>query len=317
MARYRRAGADLPFGDPARDHGAPFEGHYWRFTDADRGRVVIALCGVCVLGRRRWAVIALASHPGGPVHTAIAERAGGDPEGFGFWAEGAGDGSERALRLELGPDAALDAELHGIFRWPRRALGGSGLAQIVPGLAQYWHPWAMGGLAAGEATLGGVRVPLDGASVYVEKNWGRAFPERWWWGQADAFDSGDVCVAFAGGPTRIAGVPSTPTLVAVRVGERLIALAPPLARTVHEVGGGAWALRAHSARYAIELEGDDAGSAVALPVPAPDRVAVELRSRQALAGRLAVVVRRRRRTLLRAESRLAGLEREREGAECG
>ena len=33
------AGADteyelLPFGDPRRAHGTPFEGYYWRLTDA-------------------------------------------------------------------------------------------------------------------------------------------------------------------------------------------------------------------------------------------------------------------------------------------
>jgi tocopherol cyclase len=159
-------------------------------------------------------------------------------------------------------------------------------------------------------------VPLDGAHVYVEKNWGRAFPARWWWGQADAFDDGDVCVAFAGGPMRIAGVSATPTLIAVRAGDRLITLAPPLARTVARVRGRSWAVRGRSASYAVELEGDEVGSAVALPVPLVDRVGAESRSRQALAGRLAIVVRRRGRTLLRGESPLAGLERERQEDDC-
>jgi tocopherol cyclase len=202
-----------------------------------------------VLPRRRWAVIALASHPSGRVHAAIADRAGGGLHGVGAWAEGAVAASDRALRFQVGPDAGLHAALHRPTKWSRRALGGSGLAQLVPGLGQYWHPWAMGGVAEGEAMFGGVRVPLDGMSVYAEKNWGRRFPERWWWGQADAFDAGDVCVAFAGGPMRVAGV--------------------------------------------------------------------QPRSRQALAGRLSVVVRRRGRMLLRAESRLAGLERECKEGECG
>src|SRR5829696_4259749 len=113
LARYRRAGADPPFGDPARDHGARFEGYYWRMTDADR-------------------------------------------------VEGVGEGSERELRLELGPDATLEVELRNLVGWPRPALGGSGPAQLLPGLPQYWHPWAMGGVAAGEARIGGEPVSLDG-----------------------------------------------------------------------------------------------------------------------------------------------------------
>jgi hypothetical protein len=112
LARYRRAGADPPFGDPARDHRAPFEGYYWRFTSADQGRTVIALCGVSVLPGRRWAIIALASHPSGRVHSTIAEHAGGDPQGVGAWAEGALTASDRALHLQVGPDAGIRAELH-------------------------------------------------------------------------------------------------------------------------------------------------------------------------------------------------------------
>jgi len=31
---YRESGADPPFADPARDHGAAMEGYYWRLVDA-------------------------------------------------------------------------------------------------------------------------------------------------------------------------------------------------------------------------------------------------------------------------------------------
>jgi hypothetical protein len=43
---YRASGADLPFGDPLRAHGVAMEGYFWRITDADRGRSLIALIGV-------------------------------------------------------------------------------------------------------------------------------------------------------------------------------------------------------------------------------------------------------------------------------
>ena len=83
--------------------------------------------------------------------------------------------------------------------WPRRPFGGSGLAHVIPGLGQYWHPHVLGGRATGRAVLGDEVVDLDGADVYAEKNWGRGFPERWWWGQAHGFERPDVCLAFAGG----------------------------------------------------------------------------------------------------------------------
>jgi tocopherol cyclase len=306
--RYRQTGADPPYFDPRRDHAARFEGYYWRFSDHARGRVVIALCGLCRLPGHRWAVVALAAHPGGRVHESIAGRADADSEAFGVRAGTAVAASDRSVRFDLGAAARLNAELVPTSTWPRRRWGGSGVGQLVPGLPQYWHPWLLGGVARGEATIDGERIILDGANAYAEKNWGRAFPERWWWGQADAFDVGDACVAFAGGPLRVARL--APTLVAIRVEERLISLTPPLAQTAAAVEAGSWRLRTRSPRYAVEIEGEEHGSSVRLPVPTPDRVAVESRSTQALAGRLRVVVRNRRRTLFRGESELAGLEHE-------
>ena len=322
LEHYRRAGADPPFWDPARDHGGAFEGYYWRFVDRSAGRVVIALCGLTVTAGERWAVVAVAAHPWGVVHETIlreasAERAGlGVRAGAGLAASGGASeatisGSDRELEVELPPALSLRARIHGPRRFPRRALGGSGVAQLVPGLPQYWQPHLMGGRVSGELRLDGEAIPLDGASAYVEKNWGSSFPGRWWWGQADDFDE-DACVAFAGGPIGLAGATIAPTLVAIRLGDRFLSLAPPLARTVAAVGERGWRIRSRSPRYVVELEGDDpAASAVALPVPRPDRVATEPRSHQALAGRLRVAVRRDGRALLEGESRLAGLERDR------
>jgi hypothetical protein len=59
----------------------------------------------------------------------------------------------------------------------------------------------------------------------------------------------------------------------------------------------------------VLLEGEaDAATAAALPVPLPAERALEPRSRQVLAGRLAVTLRRGRRLIYRGESWLAGLE---------
>jgi Tocopherol cyclase len=310
--RYRRAGADPPWFDPRRDHRAPFEGYYWRFSDRASGRVVIALCGLCHQRGRRWAVLALAAHPGGRVRELIVEPADADSQQLGVRAGEAVTASDASVRFALGGAATLNAELTPRSIWPRRRWGGSGVGQLLPGLPQYWHPWLLGGVAHGEATIDGEKIILDGAHAYAEKNWGRSFPERWWWGQADAFDGDETCVAFAGGPLRVGSVGLTPTLLAIRIGARLISLTPPIARTAATVGVGGWHLRTRSPGHSVEIEGEALASSVTLPVPTPDRMAVEPRSTQALAGRLRVVVRRRGRTLFEGESGLAGLERDSE-----
>src|SRR5215207_1235071 len=65
LAAYRRTGADPPFGDPARDHGAAMEGYYWRLVHPEAGWVIVWLCGVCQGYGGSWATVALAAHPGG------------------------------------------------------------------------------------------------------------------------------------------------------------------------------------------------------------------------------------------------------------
>src|ERR1035437_2502424 len=62
--------------------------------------------------------------------------------------------------------------------------GGSSWFKLIPGLNQSWHPWLLGGRAAGTATIGRETWRLSDAQVYGEKNWGSdGFPTMWWWGQ--------------------------------------------------------------------------------------------------------------------------------------
>src|SRR5215210_318821 len=103
LDRYRRAGADLPFGDPARAHGTPFEGYYWRFADPRRGVVAVALCAVCRDARGTWGMATLAAHPGGFARTAIVERASADADGFGARVGAALRGDAAAVVADLGP----------------------------------------------------------------------------------------------------------------------------------------------------------------------------------------------------------------------
>ena len=306
---YRRAGADLPFGDPARDHGAPFEGYYWRLVHPEEGWVIVWLCGVCRGAGGPWATVALAAHPGGFLRHGILEPAAGDPRGFGAWAGESFTGSLDRLSVRLAGDARVEARLMPRVTWPPGPFGALGPAHAVPGLAQYWHPVLLDAGVEGEAVLGDRRVRLDGARAYAEKNWGPGFAGRWWWGQANAFPDPGLGVAFAGGRLPLLGASPAPTAVVIRQGERVTRLVPPLARAVTQVGELGWRVRVRSARLRVELEGEAAGQEPhRLPVPDLQARRVDMRSRQLLAGRLRLRVRRGRRTVIDAVSPLAGLE---------
>jgi hypothetical protein len=311
----RAAGLTLPFADPRRHHGALMEGWFWRFTWPD-GRAAAVLCGVCP----DWAL------PG------LAVLAPGDPERF--WRSEIVDAPRAAglgvrvgsrfaaeperLRLDLGPDCRVEAELCDPVRWPRRAWGGLGPAGWLPGLGQYWHPHVLRAGVTGTLVAGDRRWELDGATAYAEKNWGHGFPARWWWGEAHEFDGDPVTVAFAGGSVlggRAARLPGAARLEAtalvVAIDGRLVRLGEPLLGPVHAATApGEWRLRGRTLRHRVEVEAEaDPAAAHLLDVPAPKERRTERWSHHHVGGgRLHVRVTRRGRTVYAGESRSAGLE---------
>jgi hypothetical protein len=288
------------------------EGYFWRFTDARSGRVIVALCGISRAADGDWATVALAGHPGRFARQIDVQDAGADFARLGVWAgERAFAANSDRVRVDLGPDAQLDLHLRDCRHWNRSLVGGSGAAHLIPGLNQYWHPHVLGGRAEGRVILGDEVIDLVDADVYAEKNWGRGgFPTRWHWGQAQAFERRDVCVAFAGGDVEVGRATLRATALVVRLGTDVIRLGNPvLAPVTADADGERWALRGRGPRWSVELEGGGARSAAHIlhvPVPAERRsVPAAL---EHLAARVRLVVRHRGRVRFAGESELAGLE---------
>jgi tocopherol cyclase len=308
LAAYRATGADPPLGDPARAHGVELEGYYWRIVHQRSGVVAVALGAVCRDAGGSWGLATLAVHPGGFSRTVLTGTATAEPDGFGMRAEAALVGDAKRVAVDLGPDAILDVTFDDPVLWPRRG-GALGAAHAIPALPHYWHPVVLSARVRGSVRAAGVVQDLDGAVGYAEKNWGSAFPGRWWWGHAAAFRDSDVSVSFAGGHVPLLGGTVAPTVVVARLGRRVIALAPPLARTRVAIGGDAWRLRTRAPGIVVEIDGEGAGVPPhELLVPLPGARDAEERSRQHLAARLALRIRRGRRVLFEGESPLAGLE---------
>lgn len=260
-------------------------GWFWRFTWPD-GRAAVVLCGVCP----GWALTGVATQPGGwrPI---ILDDPVADSTGVRIGAAFAGDAHH--VRC-----AGADARLHDVVAWPR-PWHGTGPFGHLPFLRQYWRPLVL--RARADGFIGDWS--LEGATAYVERNWGHGFPPVWWWGEAHDFGGDPVTVAFAGGP---ALGPLRATAVVVHVGSRLIRRGEPLLAPVRaDVGPGRWLLRGRGVE--IEASADPAAAHV-LDVPVPHERRVVPWSHQHLAGALRVRVTRRGRVVYEGESALAGLE---------
>jgi hypothetical protein len=290
------------------------EGWFWRITEPRSGAVVVVLAAVNrAADGRAWGTAGLAAHPGGFSRAVLVDRATVDAVG----SIAIGDSlhaDPRSVRLDLGPDAQVSVELDAAVPWPRRTFGGLGLAQAIPGLSQYWHPWLLHAGVRGHAIADGVRIDLDGAVAYAEKNWSNGgFPESWWWGQAHGFDGDeDACVAFAGGRAGVGPLRMLATSLVVRAGGEVVRLVRPLQPLRVGVDARGWRMSGRTpGGVHVEVEGHANGTAPhRLPIPVPaERRHREGAATQHLAGELRVLLRRRGRTLYEGTSRLAGLER--------
>jgi len=309
LAAYRATGADPPFGDPRGYHGVGMEGHFWRITQPRTGAVVIAILAISRDAEGRpWAMASLAAHPGGAVRSATLPDVWAAPRGLALRCGDAFAAGERSLRVDLGPDARLDATFAEPLPWPRRAFGALGPAHAVPGLSQYWHPWLLRARVSGTARVGTEAIDLDGAVAYAEKNWGAGgMPPAWWWGQAHGFDRPDVCVAFAGGRAGLGPLRATATALVVAVGDEVRTVVRPL-RPLH-VGVDERGWRLAGAGIEVQAHADGVAAHL-LPVPVPhERRRLDDWAPQHLTGTLRLSVRRHGRTLYQGTSHLAGLER--------
>lgn len=298
-----RRGADLPFADPLRHHGVRMEGYFWRLVAPDADRVIAVVCGI-LDGER--ALVAVAAHPEPVLVERQLPRAWADSRRLGLRVGDSLSADARELRVDLGPGARLTVRLGAEPRWPPRPLPALGLAHLVPGMNQYWHPYLLGVPIAGWAEVGAGRIDLDGWRAYAEKNWGPRFPARWWWGAAH--DLPEACVAFAGGPAGFGPVGLPATCVVVRFEGRIIRLVAPGALVRARVGAGRWSIAARSPRFGVDIDAEAGDSTRALPVP-PGRPGADLgRVAHRMAGALHVEVRDRGRLVWTGDSRLAALE---------
>lgn len=111
-------------------------------------------------------------------------------------------------------------EFSPVLSWGERGNGSRCTATWMSRLPMF-DPGYQVLIAHGVATGGYLRVgteevDVSGAAVYCEKNWGSAFPKRWWWIQANSFDDEpDLSVTALGSTRRILAFEEVIGMIAV------------------------------------------------------------------------------------------------------
>ena len=108
--------------------------------------------------------------------------------------------SDTRLRIDLGSDE-LRADIHfeNVVKFPKTFFspGIMGPFSFVPGMECYHGIVNMSHTIRGKMTVSGQNIDMDGGEGYIEKDWGRSFPDSWIWLQANHFEESGVSFMFS------------------------------------------------------------------------------------------------------------------------
>ncbi|MEL7316726.1 MAG: tocopherol cyclase family protein [Cyanobacteria bacterium J06559_3] len=217
---------------------------------------------------------------------------------------------------DTGAIARWDYAIAPVYGWgasDRPQLPTAGWLSYLPIFEPGWQVLMAHGLATGWAEWQGRRYEFAQALAYAEKNWGGAFPERWFWIQCNAFeDEPDLTVTAVGGLRQVLGRRETVGLVGLHVRSQFISLSSLNARIRWNVAPwGAWEVEAWDHRYRIRLQGKAVADPATVRVPTLEGLRFECWD--TTQGCLRVEVWERsgsasEQLLVKAEGDLAGLE---------
>lgn len=174
--------------------------------------------------------------------------------------------------IETGAIVRWEYTVKPVYGWGQPAspqLPTAGWLSYLPILEPGWQILMAHGLATGWAEWQGKRYEFTAAPTYAEKNWGGAFPERWFWMQCNTFgEEPDLTVTATGARRQVLTRTETVGLIGLHFRGQFIALNSLTAQVSwHVAAWGAWQMMAQDHRYRICLRGQVDHPPVTVRVP--------------------------------------------------
>lgn len=183
------------------------------------------------------------------------------------------------------------------------------LAIFEPG----WQILMAHGLASGWIQWNDKRYEFRDAPAYSEKNWGGAFPEKWFWVNCNCFDGEkDLALTAGGGRRGVLWWMESVAMVGIHYQGKFYEFVPWNSRVTWQIWPwGKWQMQARNGDFEVELTatcGDRPGTLLR----APTSKGLVFVCRDTMHGRLSLQLLKRRgnsrETIIKAESDLCGLE---------
>ncbi|MDX2228293.1 MAG: tocopherol cyclase family protein [Leptolyngbyaceae cyanobacterium bins.349] len=212
-----------------------------------------------------------------------------------------------------GQSAQWEYQVQPVYRWGRpnrRQQSTAGWLSFLPIFEPGWQVLLAHGWATGWITWNQQRYEFNHAPLYVEKNWGGAFPQKWFWMQCNAFtEVPDLTLTAVGGRRKVLGWMESVGMVGVHYQGEFYEFVPWNATVQWEVHPwGYWHIWAESDRHRVDVIGTTDRPAVEVRVPTEQGLIFACRD--TTHGQVQVTLREKspERLLLEAKSSLAGLE---------
>ncbi|MBD2089124.1 tocopherol cyclase family protein [Microcoleus sp. FACHB-1515] len=173
-----------------------------------------------------------------------------------------------------------------------------------------WQILMAHGWATGWIEWKGKRYEFDRAPFYSEKNWGGAFPQKWFWLNCNAFqDQPNLALTAGGGRRGVLWWMESVAMVGIHYQGKFYEFVPWNAQVHWEIHPwGYWRMWAENAAYQVELFGTTDRLGTILRAPTQD--GLQFVCRDTMNGQVILKLRDRssQKLILEAQSDLCGLE---------
>ncbi|HIK18203.1 MAG TPA: tocopherol cyclase family protein [Leptolyngbyaceae cyanobacterium M33_DOE_097] len=217
------------------------------------------------------------------------------------------------LQEPNGQTARWQYQVQPVYGWgnptePARST--AGFFSFLPIFEPGWQILMAHGLATGWIEWGDTRYNFINAPTYSEKNWGAAFPEKWFWFNCNCFESEPELALTAGGGRRgVLWWMESVAMVGIHYRGTFYEFVPWNGEVHWEIAPwGNWRMWAENPEYTVELTGKSTQAGT--PLRAPTRQGMQFVCQDTLRGDIHLQLRRRhsQELLLEAYSASGGLE---------
>ena len=195
----------------------------------------------------------------------------------------------------------------GNSQQPQQSTGGwlSYLPIFEPG----WQILMAHGFASGWIDWHGEVYQFTDAPAYSEKNWGRAFPQKWFWLNCNSFDGEpDLAMTAGGGRRGVLWWMESVALICLHYRGKFYEFVPWNSQVHWQIQPwGRWQMQAYNSEFVVELTGTTEQPGT--PLRAPTEQGLRFCCRDTMQGSLELILRTRMgKIILQASSDVCGLE---------